>query len=172
VNDIVTPYDLTSYAKDALKNYVPGLVDDADEIGDGHPARFTERGFTIDHSPERDHGFCWRVPQAGRGNAFWIPLRVNPAQRELWHDLLDGDADVGQFRLQSHRSTWELHVTVEYEVAEPDHAATDDDVTRSGSISERRTCSRAVPAQTALRPTHCSSTVAALATCGKRCTRR
>ena len=132
VNDIVTPYDLTSYAKDALKNYVPRLVDNANEIGDDHPARFTERGFTIDHSPERNHSFCWRVPQAGRGNAFWIPLRVNPAQRELWHDLLNGDADVGQFRLQCHRSTWKLHVTVEDEVAEPDHAATDDDVTPVG----------------------------------------
>ena len=38
VNEIVTPYELTSYAKDALKNYVPGLVDDADEIED-EPAR-------------------------------------------------------------------------------------------------------------------------------------
>ena len=133
VNDIVTPYDLTSYAKDALKNYVPGLVDDADEIEDDHPARFTERGFTIDHSPERDHAFCWQVPQAGRGGTnFWIPLRVNPAQRELWHDILDGNVDVGQFRLQAHRSTWELHVTVDYEVAEPDHAVTDDDVTPVG----------------------------------------
>ncbi|SEO41470.1 transposase, IS605 OrfB family, central region [Halogranum amylolyticum] len=27
---------------------------------------------------------------------------------------------VGEFRLQEHRTTWELHVTVEYEVAEPD----------------------------------------------------
>ena len=132
VNDIVTPYELTSYAKDALKNYVPGLVDDADEIEDDHPARFTERGFTIDHSPERDHEFVWRVPQAGRGNAFWIPLRVNPAQRELWHDLLDGDADVGQFRLQRHRTTWELHVTVKYEVPEPEYDTDEKDVTPVG----------------------------------------
>lgn len=32
VNDVVTPYDLSSYAKDALKNYVPDLVDEADEL--------------------------------------------------------------------------------------------------------------------------------------------
>jgi hypothetical protein len=51
VNDVVTPYDLTSYAKDALKNYVPQL-DDADEPADDHPVRFTERGFSIDHCPE------------------------------------------------------------------------------------------------------------------------
>jgi len=50
VNDILTPYDLTSYAKDALKNYVPGLVDDADELTDDHPARFTERSFSLTSS--------------------------------------------------------------------------------------------------------------------------
>ncbi|MFB6081094.1 MAG: RNA-guided endonuclease TnpB family protein [Haloferacaceae archaeon] len=122
VNDIVTGYTLTSYAKDALKNYVPQLRDtyNAEELDDDHPVRFTNRGWRLDHSEERTHEFCWRVPQAGRGNAFWIPLRINPAQRELWDDLLDGDVTVGEFRLQEHRTTWVLHVTVEYEVAEPE----------------------------------------------------
>ncbi|WP_363463642.1 transposase [Halogeometricum borinquense] len=121
VNDVVTPYTLTSYAKDALKNYVPKLRDtyNASELKDDHPVRFTNRGWRLDHSDERRHEFCWRVPQAGRGNAFWIPLRINPAQRELWGDLLDGDVTVGEFRLQEHRTNWVLHVTVEYEVAEP-----------------------------------------------------
>ncbi|MFB6194762.1 MAG: RNA-guided endonuclease TnpB family protein, partial [Haloplanus sp.] len=122
VNDVVTGYNLTSYAKDALKNYVPQLRDtyNASELDDDHPVRFTNRGWRLDHSEERTHEFCWRVPQAGRGNAFWIPLRINPAQRELWDDLLDGDVSVGEFRLQEHRTTWVLHVTVEYEVAEPE----------------------------------------------------
>ena len=121
VNDVVTGYTLTSYAKDALKNYVPQLrrTYNASELDDDHPVRFTNRGFRIDHSEEREHEFCWRVPQAGRGNAFWIPLRINPAQESLWADLLDGDVSVGEFRLQNHRTTWVLHVTVEYEVAEP-----------------------------------------------------
>ncbi len=121
VNDVVTPYALTSYAKDALKNYVPKLRDtyNASELKDDHPVRFTNRGWRLDHSEERRHEFCWRVPQAGRGNAFWIPLRINPAQRELWDDLFDGDVSVGEFRLQEHRTNWVLHVTVEYEVAEP-----------------------------------------------------
>jgi putative transposase len=134
VNGIVTDYDLTSYAKDALKNYVPQLRRsyDAGEIEDDHPIRFTNRGWRIDYSPDRDHGFCWRVPQAGRGNAFWVPLRINPTQRDLWHDLHDGEASVGEFRLQRHRTTWELHVTVEYEVEEPDYDATDDGVTPVG----------------------------------------
>ncbi|WP_458210927.1 RNA-guided endonuclease TnpB family protein [Haladaptatus sp. NG-SE-30] len=122
VNDIVTPYTLTSYAKDALKNYVPQLRDtyDAEELDDDHPVRFTNRGWTLDHSGDRSHEFCWRVPQAGRGNAFWIPLRINPAQRELWDDLLNEDVTVGEFRLQEHRTNWVLDVTVEYEVVEPE----------------------------------------------------
>ena len=122
VNDVVTGYNLTSYAKDALKNYVPQLRDtyNALELDDDHPVRFTNRGWNIDHSEERTHEFCWRVPQAGRGNAFWIPLRIDPTQRELWDDLLDGDVTVGEFRLQEHRTNWVLHVTVKYELAEPE----------------------------------------------------
>ncbi|MFH5801325.1 RNA-guided endonuclease TnpB family protein [Haladaptatus sp. CMAA 1911] len=122
VNDIVTSYTLTSYAKDALKSYVPKLRDtyNASELKDDHPVRFTNRGWKLDHSEDCKHKFCWRVPQAGRGNAFWIPLRINPAQRELWTDLFNDDVKVGEFRLQEHRTNWVLHVTVEYEVAEPD----------------------------------------------------
>ncbi|OVE85073.1 RNA-guided endonuclease TnpB family protein [Natronolimnobius baerhuensis] len=131
VNDVVTPYTLTSYAKDALKNYVPQLrrTYNASELEDDHPVRFTNRGFRIDHSDEREHEFCWRVPQAGRGNAFWIPLRINPKQESLWFDLFDEDETVGEFRLQQHRTNWVLHVTVEYDVAEPE---TLDDPTRIG----------------------------------------
>lgn len=85
VNDIVTDYTLTSYAKDALKSYVPQLRDayNALNVDDDHPVRFTNRGWQLDHSEEREYQFCWRVPQAGRGNAFWIPLRINPAQQDL-----------------------------------------------------------------------------------------
>lgn len=122
VNDVVTGYNLTSYAKDALKNYVPQLrrTYNASELDDDHPVRFTNRGWRLDHSDEREHEFCWRVPQAGRGNAFWIPLRINPAQESLWADLLNGDVSVGEFRLQEHRTNWVLHVTVTYEVADPE----------------------------------------------------
>lgn len=122
VNDVVTGYNLTSYAKDALKNYVPQLrrTYNASEIEDDHPVRFTNRGWCLDRSEERTNEFCWRVPQAGRGNAFWIPLRINPEQRELWCNLFDGDVTIGEFRLQEYRTNWVLHVTIEYEVAEPE----------------------------------------------------
>jgi transposase len=38
----------------------------------------------------------------------------------LWDDLLDGDVTVGEFQLQEHRTSWVLHVTIEYEVTEPE----------------------------------------------------
>jgi IS605 OrfB family transposase len=121
VNDIVTPYDLPYQAKDALKSYVPKLRDtyNAEELDDEHPARLVNRAATFDHSAERDHGFVWQVPQPGRGTNFWIPLQINPEQESLWFDLLDGDATAGELRLQRHRTSWELHVAVEYSVEEP-----------------------------------------------------
>jgi IS605 OrfB family transposase len=124
VNDIVTDYTLTSYAKDALKSYVPQLRDayNALNVDDDHPVRFTNRGWQLDHSEEREYQFCWRVPQAGRGNAFWIPLRINPAQQDLWDKLLDGEVMVGEFRLQEHRTNWVLHVTIEYPVPQTERS--------------------------------------------------
>ncbi len=121
VNDVVTPYTLTSYAKDALKSYVPKLRDTygASELADDHPVRFTNRGFRLDHSADREAEFCWYVPQAGRGNGFWMPLHINPEQRGLWFGLLDGDLSAGEFRLQERRTRWVLHVIVEREVPEP-----------------------------------------------------
>ncbi|WP_115864269.1 RNA-guided endonuclease TnpB family protein [Halorussus litoreus] len=119
VNDIVTPYDLPYQAKDALKSYVPKLRDtyNASELDDGHPLRLVNRAAKFDYSDEREYGYVWQVPQPGRGTNFWIPLRINPEQESLWNDLLTDDgAEPGEIQLQRHRTSWELHVTVEYEV--------------------------------------------------------
>ncbi|TQQ79599.1 RNA-guided endonuclease TnpB family protein [Halonotius roseus] len=120
VNDIVTPYDLPYQAKDALKSYVPKLRDtyNAKEMDDEHPLRLVNRAATFDYSDERDYGFVWQVPQPGRGTNFWIPLRINPEHESLWFDLLNNDAEAGELQLQRHRTSWELHVTVEYPVEE------------------------------------------------------
>ncbi len=85
VNDVVTGYNLTSHAKDALKKCIPQLrkAYNASEFDNDHPVRFTNRGWQLDYSDEREYEFCWRVLQDGRGNAFWIPLRINPAQHDL-----------------------------------------------------------------------------------------
>jgi len=121
VNDIVTPYDLPYQAKDALKSYVPKLykTDNAVELGDDHPLRLVNRAATFDYTDEREHSFVWQVPQPGRGTNFWIPLRINPEQESLWIDLLTDDVTAGELRLQRHRTSWELHVTVKCQVEEP-----------------------------------------------------
>jgi len=119
VNDIVTSYDLPYQAKDALKSYVPKLRDtyNASELDDEHPLRLVNRAAKFDYSDEREYGYVWQVPQPGRGTNFWIPLRINPEQESLWNDLLTDDgAEPGEIQLQRHRTSWELHVTVEYEV--------------------------------------------------------
>jgi putative transposase len=133
-SDVVTPYDLPYQAKAALCNYIPQLhgTYDAQELDDDHPVRLTNQAAEFDHSPERDHGFTWWVPQPGRGTNFWIPLHINPAQEGLWHDLVDGEASAGQLRLQRHRTSWTLHVTVEFPVEEPAYEPTDEDVTPVG----------------------------------------
>ena len=120
VNDIVTPYDLPYQAKDALKSYVPKLrkTYDAEELDDEHPIRLVNRAAKFDHSDEREHSFVWQVPEPGRGTNFWIPLRINPEQESIWLDLLEGDAKAGELRLQRHRTSWELHVTVKIWVEE------------------------------------------------------
>jgi len=41
-----------------------------------------------------------------------MPLRINPEQEDLWHDLVSEDAKAGEIRLQQHRKNWVLHVTV------------------------------------------------------------
>jgi hypothetical protein len=72
VNDVITPYNLTSYAKDALKSYVPHLrwTYDPSELTDDHSVPFTNKWWRLDHPEDRTHEFCRRVPQAGRSNAF------------------------------------------------------------------------------------------------------
>ncbi|WP_231186594.1 transposase [Haladaptatus sp. DYF46] len=131
VNDIVTPYDLPYQAKDVLKSYVPKLrkTYNAREIDDEHPLRLVNRAAKFDRDESRHYEICWNVPQPGRGTNFWVPLRLNPEQESLWHDILEGDAKSGELRLQQNRSSWVLHVTVEYEVDEPD---TDGDQTYIG----------------------------------------
>jgi len=122
VSDVVTPYDLPYQAKAALCKYVPQLHNtyDAQDLDDDHPARLTNQAAKFDHSNDREHEFTWWVPRPGHGTNFWIPLRINPGQEELWHGLVDGDANAGQIQLQKHRKNWVLHVAVEYPVQEPE----------------------------------------------------
>jgi len=128
VDDIVTPYNLPYQVKDALKNYVPSL-NDAKELSDGHPTRMVNRAARFDHTEDRTHSYMWEVPQPGHGPNVWIPLRINPEQEQLWADLLDGNVSPGQLQLIQNRTSWTLHVAVEYSVEDPDYDIDSDDVT-------------------------------------------
>ncbi|WP_435364947.1 RNA-guided endonuclease TnpB family protein [Haloarchaeobius sp. DYHT-AS-18] len=131
VSDIVTPYNLPYQAKAALCNYVPKLqkTDEAEQLDENHPARLTNQAARFDHSEHRHYEFTWWVPRPGRGTNFWIPLRINPEQGSLWCDLVADDLKAGEIRLQKHRKSWVLHVTVEYQVEKP---TTDGDATHIG----------------------------------------
>ncbi|USZ71439.1 transposase [Natronosalvus halobius] len=131
VSEVVTPFNLPYQAKAALCSYVKKLrtTYNAREIDDEHPLRLTNQAATFDHSSEREYEFTWWAPRPGHGTNFWIPLRINPEQEALWHDLLTEDAKAGQIRLQRHRKNWVLHVTVEYPIEEP---TTDGDTTPVG----------------------------------------
>jgi transposase len=76
------------------------------------------RAGTFDRDPTREYEICWNGSQPGRGTNFLTLLRLNPDQQELCDDLLDDESgtNVGELRLQKHRQTWTLHITVEYEI--------------------------------------------------------
>lgn len=140
VNEVVSGEDLNWHSKNALKQYVPNLLDkdtyDAKQLADTHPIRYANTAAVFDHDDDRHHEICWEVPLPGHGTNFWIPLQLNPEQEDWWHSLIDEDDDsvwAGELRLQRDGSRWVLHVAANYEV-EPDHACstTSDDVTPIG----------------------------------------
>ena len=140
VNEIVTGEDLNYHSKNALKQYVPNLLDedtyDAKQLADTHPIRYANTAAVFDHDDDRHHEVCWEVPLPGRGTNFWIPLQLNPEQEDWWHSLIDDEDDSvwsGELRLQRDGDRWVLHVTANYEV-KPDHSCScnSDDVTPVG----------------------------------------
>ena len=85
VNDIVVKYDLSGYAKNAIKKLVPQLTDedtyDADELGDNLPVRFTNDGFGLDHKPQNAIEWYVKIPHHDDYH-LWFPLKINPEQRD------------------------------------------------------------------------------------------
>ena len=118
-NYVVVQYDLSGYAKNALKKYVPQLTGDsydADELTDEHPVKFTDEGFNVDHKPQNAYEWYLKVPHHEDYN-LWFPAGVNPKQRPLVEALYAGDAEPGEFRLIERDGDWYLHVTVHFDVA-------------------------------------------------------
>ena len=127
-NDVVVEYDLSGYAKNALKKYVPQLCGnsyDADELHDDHPVRFTNEGLQLDHQPQNAVEWYVKIPHH-EDYHLWIPTRANPEQRD-WLEALDADdAEIGESRLFERDGTWYLHVTATRDVEDKSEASADE----------------------------------------------
>jgi len=120
-NDVVVEYDLSAYAKNALKRYVPQLCGEtysATELHnlDDHPVKFTNEGPQIDHKPQNHYEWYVKIPHHRDYNC-WLPAGINPEQRPWQEALYSGDATLGESRLFERDGTWYLHVTATREVA-------------------------------------------------------
>ncbi|WIV68848.1 RNA-guided endonuclease InsQ/TnpB family protein [Natrialbaceae archaeon AArc-T1-2] len=127
-NDVVVEYDLSGYAKNALKKYVPQLCGnsyDADELHDDHPVRFTNEGLQLDHQPQNAIEWYVKVPHH-EDYHLWIPARANPEQREWLEALYADDAEMGESRLFERDGTWYLHVTATRDVEDQSEASADE----------------------------------------------
>jgi putative transposase len=126
-NDVVVEYDLSGYAKNALKKYVPQLCGnsyDADELHDDHPVRFTNEGLQLDHQPRNAIEWYVKIPHH-EDYHLWIPARANPDQREWLEAVYADDAEMGESRLFERDGTWYLHITVTRDVEDQSEASAD-----------------------------------------------
>lgn len=127
-NDIVVEYDLSGYAKNALKQYVPQLCGDsydANELHDDHPVKFTNEGLRLDHKPENTIEWYVKIPHHDDYH-LWLPAQPNPDQRDWLEALNAGDATMGESRLFKRDGTWYLHVTATRDVEEQSEASAEE----------------------------------------------
>ena len=127
-NDVVVEYDLSGYAKNALKKYVPQLCGnsyDADELHDDHPVRFTNEGLQVDHKPENAIKWYVRIPHH-EDYDLWIPARANPEQLDWLEAVYADDAEMGESRLFERDGAWYLHVTATRNVEDQSVASADE----------------------------------------------
>ncbi|WP_101296869.1 RNA-guided endonuclease InsQ/TnpB family protein [Halegenticoccus soli] len=126
-NDVVVNYDLSGYAKNALKKYVPQLCGgsyDAKELHDDHPVRFTNEGIRLDHKPQNAIEWYVKVPHHDDYH-LWIPAQPNPEQRPWLEALYAGDAKMGECRLFDRDGEWYLHVVATRDVEERPSSASE-----------------------------------------------
>ena len=127
-NDVVVEYDLSGYAKNALKQYVPQLCGgsyDADELHDEHPVRFTNEGVTLDHQPQ--NAVEWYVKVSHHDDYhLWIPAQPNPKQRSWVEAVFAGDAKMGECRLFERDGEWYLHMVATQEVEQRPDSVSDE----------------------------------------------
>lgn len=112
VNEIVTPYDLPYQAKDALKTYVPMLVNkyNISRVRSDHPVRMVNRAAKIDFSS--NEGFIWNVPQPGRKTNFKVVLHTNLDQQNYWMKIANNKIKKGGLLLQKTNRNWIVQIKI------------------------------------------------------------
>ncbi|ELZ03217.1 IS1341-type transposase [Natrialba chahannaoensis JCM 10990] len=126
-NDVVVNYDLSGYAKNALKKYVPQLCGGsyhAKELHNDHPVRFTNEGVRLDHKPQNAIEWYIKIPHHDDYN-LWLPAQPNPEQREWLEALHGGAAKMGECRLFDRDGEWYLHVVATRDVKERPSSASE-----------------------------------------------
>jgi IS605 OrfB family transposase len=119
-NDVVVEYDLSGYAKNALKQYVPQLCGrsyDAQELHDDHPVRFTNEGPKLNHKPQNAIEWYVKIPHHDDYH-LWLPAQPNPEQRDWLEALYAGDAEMGECRLFDRDGEWYFHIVATQEMEE------------------------------------------------------
>jgi len=117
-NDVVVDYDLSGYAKNALKKYIPQLVrDGTQELDNGHPVRFTNEGVRIDYKPQNSIEWYVKIPHH-EDYHLWCPAIINPEQRDWIEAVYSDDAELGEVRMFPRGGGWYLHLTAHREVEE------------------------------------------------------
>jgi len=129
-NDVVVDYDLSGYAKNALKQYVPDLLDedtyDADELREGtHPVRFTNEGPQLDHNPQNAIKWYVKIPNH-EDYHLWLPVQP-PANKRGWLEALShDDAEMGECQLIERDGEWYLHMSVTRAVKQSSSESTEE----------------------------------------------
>jgi hypothetical protein len=82
-NDVVVNENLSGYAQNAFKKYVPQLTTtyNAGELHDEHPLRFTNEGLRRDPKPENAIEWYVKVPHH-EDHHLRMPAQPNPEQRD------------------------------------------------------------------------------------------
>ncbi|MGB9963309.1 RNA-guided endonuclease TnpB family protein (plasmid) [Halobacterium sp. MBLA0001] len=126
-NDVVVDYELSGYAKNALKKYVPQLTttDEAEELHDDHPVKFTNEGLRLGHKPENAIEWYVKIPHHDDYH-LWLPAQPNPDQRDWLEALNASDGEMGESRLVERDGAWYLHVSVTRNVEEQSEASAEE----------------------------------------------
>ena len=139
-NDVVVNYDLSGYAKNALKQYVPKLLDentyDANELKEEtHPVRFTNEGPSLDHKPQNAIEWYVKIPHH-EDYHLWLPAQPPANKRDWLEALYHGDAEMGECQLIERDGEWYVHMSVTREVEQPSSVSAEEQTPVGVDIGE------------------------------------